>query len=76
MSFVMSEPLQEDLAWRLLEKMPLIRRFEEAVLRLSHENQFIGHYHLYIGQEATGSALISLLQPRALPRHTATTVTC
>ena len=44
--------------------MLLIRRFEEAVLRLSNENQFIGHYHLYIGQEATGSAVISLLEPR------------
>src|SRR5690349_13683734 len=44
--------------------MLLIRRFEEAVLRLSNEKQFIGHYHLYIGQEATGVALISLLEPR------------
>ena len=60
----MSETLHEELAWRLLEKMLVIRRFEEAVLQLSNENQFIGHYHLYIGQEATGSALISLLEPR------------
>ena len=56
--------VHEEIAWPLLEKMLLIRRFEEAVLRLSNENQFIGHYHLYIGQEGTGSALISLLEPR------------
>jgi TPP-dependent pyruvate/acetoin dehydrogenase alpha subunit len=59
-----SEPLREELAWKHLEQMLLIRRFEEAVLRLSNEKQFIGHYHLYIGQEATGVALISLLEPR------------
>jgi pyruvate dehydrogenase E1 component alpha subunit len=60
----MSGPLREELAWPLLEKMLLVRRFEEAVLRLSDEKQFIGHYHLYIGQEATGVTLISLLEPR------------
>ena len=42
----------------------LIRRFEEAVLRLSHEKRFIGHYHLYIGQEATGAAAMSVLDKR------------
>jgi TPP-dependent pyruvate/acetoin dehydrogenase alpha subunit len=60
----MSGPLREELAWPLLEKMLLVRRFEEAVLRLSDEKRFIGHYHLYIGQEATGVTLISLLEPR------------
>jgi len=56
--------LREELAWPILEKMLLLRRFEEAVLRLSDEKQFIGHYHLYIGQEATGVTLTSLLEPR------------
>lgn len=60
----MSESPREELAWKHLEQMLLIRRFEEAVLRLSNNKQFIGHYHLYIGQEATGVALISLLEPR------------
>jgi len=60
----MSRPLPDDLAWTLLETMLLIRRFEEAVLRLSNEKQFIGHYHLYIGQEATGAAVMSLLDAR------------
>jgi pyruvate dehydrogenase E1 component alpha subunit len=44
--------------------MLVIRRFEEAVLRMSTENKFRGHYHLYIGQEATGTAVMSVLEPR------------
>jgi pyruvate dehydrogenase E1 component alpha subunit len=60
----MPAPLPDDLAWRLLESMLLIRRFEEAVLRLSQEGKFRGHYHLYIGQEATGTAVMSVLEPR------------
>jgi pyruvate dehydrogenase E1 component alpha subunit len=48
----------------LLESMLVIRRFEEAVLRMSTENKFRGHYHLYIGQEATGTAVMSVLEPR------------
>ena len=61
---VMTKPLPEDLAWTILDKMLLIRRFEEAVLRLSNEKQFVGHYHLYIGQEATGAAIMTLLDDR------------
>ncbi len=60
----MSRPLPDDLAWTILDRMLLIRRFEEAVLRLSGEKQFVGHYHLYIGQEATGAAVMSLLEAR------------
>jgi len=60
----MSEPLPEQSAWRLLETMLLIRRFEESVLRMSAEGHFAGHYHLYIGQEATGAAVISVLEQR------------
>ncbi len=57
-------PLPDDLAWRLIETMLLMRRFEESVLRMSAEKQFVGHYHLYIGQEATGAAVMSVLEPR------------
>jgi TPP-dependent pyruvate/acetoin dehydrogenase alpha subunit len=39
-----------------------IRRFEEALIRLAGEHD-IGHYHVYIGQEATGVAAIALLEP-------------
>jgi pyruvate dehydrogenase E1 component alpha subunit len=60
----MSPPLPDDLAWSILDTMLLIRRFEEAVLRLSGEKRFVGHYHLYIGQEATGAAVMALLEPR------------
>jgi TPP-dependent pyruvate/acetoin dehydrogenase alpha subunit len=55
----MTGPPDESWAWRALEKMLLIRRFEEGVLRLSTEGHFAGHYHLYIGQEATGTAAMS-----------------
>jgi pyruvate dehydrogenase E1 component alpha subunit len=57
-------PLPDALAWRLIETMLLIRRFEEGVLRMSAEKQFVGHYHLYIGQEATGAAIMSVLEAR------------
>jgi pyruvate dehydrogenase E1 component alpha subunit len=60
----MPRPLSDELAWRLLETMLLIRRFEENVLRMSAEKRFVGHYHLYIGEEATGAAVMSLLEPR------------
>jgi pyruvate dehydrogenase E1 component alpha subunit len=60
----MPAPLPTDVAWTILERMLLIRRFEEAVLRLSHERKFTGHYHLYIGQEATGAAAVAVLDRR------------
>jgi TPP-dependent pyruvate/acetoin dehydrogenase alpha subunit len=60
----MTEPLPDDLAWTILDQMLLIRRFEEAVLRLSNEKQFVGHYHFYIWQEATGAPIMTLLDER------------
>lgn len=42
------------LGWRFLETMLTIRRFEETLVGLFNEKRFPGHYHLYIGQEATG----------------------
>jgi acetoin:2,6-dichlorophenolindophenol oxidoreductase subunit alpha len=60
----MPASLPNDIAWTILERMLLIRRFEEAVLQLSYEKQFVGHYHLYIGQEATGAAAMSVLDKR------------
>jgi len=60
----MSRSLPDELAWRLIEIMLVIRRFEESLLRLSAEKRFTGHYHLYIGQEATGAAVMSMLEPR------------
>jgi pyruvate dehydrogenase E1 component alpha subunit len=43
--------------------MFLIRHFEEALITLHNEERFRGHYHVYIGQEATGVAALSLLKP-------------
>ena len=50
----MPEGLAEALQWQCLEKMLLIRRFEETVVKLAGDGHFRGHYHLYIGQEGTG----------------------
>jgi TPP-dependent pyruvate/acetoin dehydrogenase alpha subunit len=46
---------------RTLESMLTIRRFEETVVDLFHEGEFLVHYHLYIGQEATGVGLMEAL---------------
>jgi pyruvate dehydrogenase E1 component alpha subunit len=43
-------------------KMLLIRHFEEALIKLHNEERFRGHYHVYIGQEATGVPALSLLK--------------
>ena len=47
-------PDSTDRRWDFLKTMLLIRRFEEAVAILAEKKAFPGHYHLYIGQEATG----------------------
>jgi len=49
------------MRWEFLEKMLLIRRFEEAVGRFGADKDFPGHYHLYIGQEATGVGAMAAL---------------
>ena len=49
---------------RLLElfrNMILIRRFEETVYEFHQQKLFGGHYHLYIGQEATGAGVMASL---------------
>ena len=66
----MPEALPEKLKWQFLEKMLLIRRFEEAAVKLANEGHFRGHYHLYIGQEGTGVPAIAALGPND---HLATT---
>ena len=38
-----------------------IRRFEEQCIRLATEKVFTGHYHVYIGQEATAVAACAAL---------------
>lgn len=40
-----------------------IRRFEEQCIQLAQAKQFPGHYHVYIGQEATAVAACAALRP-------------
>jgi pyruvate dehydrogenase E1 component alpha subunit len=47
----------------VLERMLVIRRFEESLVRLFEQHAFMAHYHLYIGQEATGAAVMEALRP-------------
>jgi TPP-dependent pyruvate/acetoin dehydrogenase alpha subunit len=44
--------------------MLLIRHFEETLIGLYRQGHFRGHYHVYIGQEATGAAAISCIGDR------------
>jgi acetoin:2,6-dichlorophenolindophenol oxidoreductase subunit alpha len=60
----MPNETSDELRWQLLRTMLRMRRFEEAVFRLASERRFAGHFHVYIGQEATGTAVISALEDR------------
>jgi acetoin:2,6-dichlorophenolindophenol oxidoreductase subunit alpha len=42
----------------------LIRHFEERLVKLHDEGHFAGHYHVYIGQEATGVPALDCLEAR------------
>lgn len=55
----------------IFRHMILMRRFEEAVYDLHQQKYFEGHYHLYIGQEATGAAVMASLvsQDRIFSTH-------
>jgi acetoin:2,6-dichlorophenolindophenol oxidoreductase subunit alpha len=44
--------------------MLLIRHFEERLVKLHDEGHFAGHYHAYIGQEATGVPALDCLDAR------------
>ena len=46
----------------VLERMLVIRRFEESLVHLFEQKAFMAHYHLYIGQEATGVAIMETLE--------------
>ncbi|MBI2360908.1 MAG: hypothetical protein HYV04_18720 [Deltaproteobacteria bacterium] len=47
----------------LCRRMFRIRHFEEKLILLHTEGRFSGHYHVYIGQEATGVPALSCLGP-------------
>lgn len=46
----------------LCRRMFVIRHFEEHLVPLHDQGVFGGHYHLYVGQEATGVPAISCLR--------------
>lgn len=46
----------------LCRRMFVIRHFEESLVPLHDQGVFGGHYHLYIGQEATGVPALSCLR--------------
>ena len=50
----------------IFERMLMIRHFEEAVIRLYKEGRFVSHYHIYIGQEATGAGVLEALGDKDL----------
>ena len=49
----------------IFQVMLLMRRFEEAVASMSKDHPF-GHFHLYIGQEATGAGVLAALREEDL----------
>lgn len=53
--------LPRDELLEAFRKMMLIRRFEEACIDEAQEHKVPGHFHVYIGQEATGVGVMSVL---------------
>jgi pyruvate dehydrogenase E1 component alpha subunit len=54
--------LSRESLLELCRRMFVIRHFEESLVPLHEKAVFGGHYHLYIGQEATGVPAISCLR--------------
>ncbi|MCL6592643.1 MAG: thiamine pyrophosphate-dependent dehydrogenase E1 component subunit alpha [Alicyclobacillus sp.] len=50
--------------WDVLRAMWWMRRFEEKVIQLYQEEKFSGHYHVYIGEEATALAVMDAVDAR------------
>lgn len=50
----------------IFKRMLMIRYFEEAVIELYKSGRFVSHYHIYIGQEATGGAVLEALGDKDL----------
>lgn len=58
--------LDQTTALSIFERMLMMRHFEEAVIRLYNEKRFVSHYHIYIGQEATGAGVLEALGDKDL----------
>jgi TPP-dependent pyruvate/acetoin dehydrogenase alpha subunit len=57
-SEVTNAVLSDEGRLRIWQNMLRIRRFEEELLVLSAQGQNFGNFHLYIGQEGTGCAVL------------------
>ncbi|MFN4283809.1 MAG: thiamine pyrophosphate-dependent enzyme [Alphaproteobacteria bacterium] len=66
----MPELLNPEARRSLLERMLLMRRFEEMVVHMAAKHKYIGRNHLYIGHEGTGAAVMALLKPGDLAHTT------
>jgi acetoin:2,6-dichlorophenolindophenol oxidoreductase subunit alpha len=55
--------LSREACIEAFRKMLLIRRFEEACIKAAQNSQVPGHFHVYIGQEATGVGVAAALDP-------------
>lgn len=53
----------KDKCLEMFRKMLMIRRLEEACIDAAHERKVPGHFHVYIGQEATGAGVMGNLEP-------------
>ena len=53
--------LGRETSLSIFERMLAMRHFEEAVIRLYNDGRFVSHYHVYIGQEATGAGVLETL---------------
>ncbi len=62
----MAQPLSKENRRELLRQMLAIRRAEETVIHFAtdHKNLMRGHYHVYIGQEASGVGTCAALGPK------------
>ncbi len=54
--------MSREMLGETYRRMLLMRRFEEACIKLWQDKILPGHYHVYIGEEATGAAVGALRQ--------------
>ena len=55
-------PMPRERLLAQVRTMVRIRRFEEALIELAGTHD-VGHFHVYVGQEATGVPALDLLEP-------------
>src|SRR3972149_4186398 len=58
--------LDRQTSLSIFERMLMMRHFEEAVIALYKQGGFVSHYHIYIGQEAAGGAVLEALGEKDL----------